>query len=93
MGGGGAKVPPFFLLMIFITEERQVEVQFPTIMYLKIQVDWDKTDFSKLKFKRVENIEEYKALKDDYVFSFRDVTNSVKRKRKATTKKQKNIEV
>jgi hypothetical protein len=78
--------------MLFFKEEVEVQVDFPIMMYLKVQVDWDGKDYTKLKYKRVENLEEYNALKKDYVFSFKDVTNSVKPKR-APAKNQPKLEV
>ena len=62
------------------------------MMYLKVQIDWDGKDYTKLKYKRVENLEEYNALKKDYVFSFKEVTNSVK-PNKVIAKKQTKLEV
>jgi len=79
--------------MLFVKKEIEVPIEFPRVVYPKVQPKWDGLNYDKLEFIRVENAEEYKALKVDFVLNFKEVTNIVKAKRKAPAKKQQNLEV
>jgi len=93
MERGGVKLLPFFMPMLFVKREIQVELEFPMVVYPKVQADWDGKDYSKLNTIRLETAEEYKALKIDFVLNFREVTNIVKPKRTVAIKKQTKLEV
>ena len=93
MERGGVKLLPFFMPMLFVKKEIQVELEFPMVVYPKVQADWDGKDYSKLSTIRLESAEDYKALKIDFVLNFREVTKIVKAKRKATIKNQPKLEV
>jgi hypothetical protein len=79
--------------MLFVKKEIEVPIEFPRVVYPKVQPKWDGVDYDKLEFIRVENAEEYKALKVEFVLNFKEVTNIVKAKRKAPVKKQQKLEV
>jgi hypothetical protein len=78
--------------MLFIKKEIEVQIEFPRIVYLKVQPKWNGSDYLKITPTRVESVEEYKALKGEYVLNYKEVTNSVKPK-KAPAKKQPKLEV
>jgi len=78
--------------MLFIKKEIEVRIEFPRIVYLKVQPKWDGVDYLKITPTRVESVEEYKALKGEYVLNYKEVTNIVKPK-KAPAKKQQKLEV
>ena len=79
--------------MLFIKKEIEIQVEFPRIVYLKVQPKWDGSDYLKITPTRVESVEEYKALKGEYVLDYKEVTNSVKPKKKVLAKKQQKLEV
>ena len=79
--------------MLFVKKEIEVPIEFPRVVFPKIQPKWDGKTYSQLEYIRVENAEEYKALKVDFVLNFKEVTNIVKEKRKAPAKKQQKLEV
>jgi hypothetical protein len=79
--------------MLFVKKEIEVPIEFPRVVYPKVQPKWNGVDYDKLAFIRVENAEEYKALKVEFVLNFKEVTNIVKAKRKAPVKKQQKLEV
>lgn len=76
--------------MIFVKKEVEVLIEFPRVVYPKLQPKWDGKDYDKLESIRVENAQEYKALKIDFVLNFKEVTNKVTRK---PAKKQTKLEV
>ena len=79
--------------MLYEEKKVQVLIEFPRIVYPSVQPKWDGKSYDKLESIRVENTEEYKALKVDFVLNFKEVTNIVKEKRKAPAKKQQKLEV
>jgi hypothetical protein len=79
--------------MLFIKKKIEVNMEFPIIVYPKIQKSWDGKNYDKLINIRLESAEEYKALDVDFVLNFREVTNSVKPKKVAPPKKQPKLEV
>lgn len=76
--------------MLFMKKEVQIEIDFPRVVYPSVQPNWDGKDYTKLDRIRVENLEEYKALKVDFVLNFKEVVNKPKRK---ASKKQTKLEV
>ena len=66
--------------MLFMKKEVQIQIDFPRVVYPKVQTKWDGKDYSKLDSIRVETAEEYKALKGDIVLNFREVVNKAPRK-------------
>ena len=77
---------------MFIKKEIEIKIEFPRMVYLKVQPKWDGKDYRKLIPTRVESVEEYKALIGEYVLNYKEVTNIVKPK-KALAKKQPKLEV
>lgn len=85
MERGGFRLSPF-LLMLY----NKIEVEFPRIVYPKIQVKWDGVDYNKLESLRVETYAEFEALKGEFVLNFKEVTNKEVKK---PVKKQTTLEV
>ena len=79
--------------MLFVKKEVEVPIDFPRVVFPSVQPKWDGKDYNKLEYIRVENAEEYKALKVDFVLNFKEVTNIVKPKRKPPIRKQPKLEV
>ena len=79
--------------MLFVKKEIEIPIEFPRAVFPKVQPKWDGKTYSKIEFIRVETLEEYQALKGNFVLNFKEVTNIVKAKRKAPAKKQQNLEV
>ena len=78
--------------MLFIKKKIEVNLEFPIIVYPKVQESWDGKDYDKLKCIRVENAEQYKAIEEAFVLDFKEVTNKAKAK-KSPAKKQPKLEV
>ena len=80
-------------------------MEFPIMVYPKVQESWDGKDYDKLKAIRVESAEQYTAIKEDFVLNFKEVTNKPEAKKapeevtdkakakKVTPKKQQKLEV
>lgn len=69
---------------------QKVAIEFPRVVYPKVQVKWDGLDYLKLESIIVDSLEEYQALKGEYVLNFREVTNQAPKKQ---VKKQTSLEV
>lgn len=67
-------------------------MEFPIMVYPKVQESWDGKNYDKLKAIRVESAEQYTAIKEDFVLNYKEVTNKAKAK-KAPAKKQPKLEV